>query len=55
MPQINVLDSTMFYEEVGTGAPFVFLHGNPTSSHLLRNVLPQIGEPAACPRAARRL
>jgi haloalkane dehalogenase len=45
MPQINVLDSTMFYEEVGTGAPFVFLHGNPTSSHLWRNVLPQIGEP----------
>jgi haloalkane dehalogenase len=48
MSQINVLDSTMFYEEVGTGAPFVFLHGNPTSSHLWRNVLPRIGEPGHC-------
>jgi haloalkane dehalogenase len=48
MPTINVLNSTMFYEEVGTGTPFVFLHGNPTSSHLWRNVLPRIGEPGRC-------
>jgi haloalkane dehalogenase len=45
MPAIDVLDSTMFYEDDGAGTPFVFLHGNPTSSHLWRNVLPRIGEP----------
>lgn len=45
MPTINVLDSTIFYEEEGVGTPFVFLHGNPTSSYLWRKVLPRIGEP----------
>ena len=29
--------------DVGSGVPFVFLHGNPTSSYLWRNVLPGIG------------
>ncbi|MFE4261192.1 haloalkane dehalogenase [Streptomyces sp. NPDC056883] len=45
MPVIDVLDSTMYYEELGApdGVPFVFLHGNPTSSHLWRGVLPRIG------------
>lgn len=38
----RVLDSTMSYRESGTGAPIVFLHGNPTSSHLWRNVLPGV-------------
>ena len=45
MPMIDVLDSTMFYEEVGAGTPIVFLHGKPTSSRLWRRVLPRIGEP----------
>ena len=45
MPTVEVLDSTIAYREAGTGAPMVFLHGNPTSSHLWRNVLPAIGEP----------
>lgn len=45
MPTIDVLDSTMYYEEIGTGTPFVFLHGNPTSSHLWRNVLPGVQGP----------
>lgn len=45
MPVIDVLDSTMYYEELGApdGVPFVFLHGNPTSSHLWRGVLPLVG------------
>lgn len=30
------------YVDVGTGAPVVFLHGNPTSARLWRNVLPAI-------------
>ncbi|MET9882788.1 haloalkane dehalogenase [Streptomyces sp. NPDC006430] len=45
MPTIDVLDSTVHYEErgrEGEGIPFVFLHGNPTSSHLWRGVLPRI-------------
>ncbi|MEV4020930.1 haloalkane dehalogenase [Nonomuraea angiospora] len=43
MPLQNVLDSTMHYRELGAGAPIVFLHGNPTSSYLWRNVMPAIG------------
>lgn len=42
MPVVPVLDSTMHYLEHGT-APFVFLHGNPASSHIWRNVLPESG------------
>jgi haloalkane dehalogenase len=38
----HVLDSTISHRESGTGAPIVFLHGNPTSSHLWRNVLPGV-------------
>lgn len=43
MPITPVLDSTIFHRERGSGAPIVFLHGNPTSSHLWREVLPAIG------------
>ncbi|GLW22072.1 haloalkane dehalogenase [Microbispora amethystogenes] len=42
MPSIKVLDSEMYFEETGSGAPIVFLHGNPSSSHLWREVLPRI-------------
>ncbi|MEU8640127.1 alpha/beta fold hydrolase [Amycolatopsis sp. NPDC048633] len=34
--------TTLSYVESGTGAPVVFLHGNPTSSYLWRNVMPQV-------------
>ncbi|MFB4299776.1 haloalkane dehalogenase [Actinomadura sp. NTSP31] len=43
MPTIDVLDSTMYYEETGSGAAVVFLHGNPGSSRLWRRVLPAMG------------
>ncbi|WP_188197318.1 haloalkane dehalogenase [Nonomuraea sp. SYSU D8015] len=43
MPIQKVLDSTMSYRELGVGAPIVFLHGNPTSSHLWRHVMPAVG------------
>jgi len=33
---------TMAYVEVGSGDPIVFLHGNPTSSYLWRNVIPHL-------------
>ena len=42
MPTIDVLDSTIHYEAAGSG-PFVYLHGNPTSSHAWRHVLPKTG------------
>ena len=45
MPDLDVLDSVMFYQDTGTGTPLVFLHGNPTSSYLWRNVLPRVGGP----------
>jgi haloalkane dehalogenase len=32
----------MAYVEVGQGDPIVFLHGNPTSSYLWRNVMPHL-------------
>jgi haloalkane dehalogenase len=46
MPTADVFDSKMSYVDEGTGTPFVFLHGNPTSSYLWRNVLPQFGNRA---------
>ncbi|MBS1677639.1 MAG: haloalkane dehalogenase [Actinobacteria bacterium] len=42
---IPVLDSNMAYREAGSGTPIVFLHGNPTSSYLWRNVMPGLGKP----------
>jgi haloalkane dehalogenase len=45
MPTTHVLDSTIFHRETGAGAPIVFLHGNPTSSHLWRHILPAVGDP----------
>ena len=39
---IEVLGRQMAYIEMGTGAPIVFLHGNPTSSYLWRNIMPTV-------------
>src|SRR6516165_512710 len=38
----EVLGHRMAYVEVGEGDPVVFLHGNPTSSYLWRNVMPYL-------------
>ncbi len=38
----EVLGRQMAYVEVGEGDPIVFLHGNPTSSYLWRNVIPHL-------------
>ncbi len=43
--RIDVLDTTMAYVDTDVGLPVVFLHGNPTSSYLWRNVIPLV-EPA---------
>ncbi len=37
---IAVLDTEMSYVSVGEGDPIVFLHGNPASSYLWRNIIP---------------
>ena len=42
MKYITVKGLKMAYQEEGEGAPIVFLHGNPTSSYLWRNVIPHL-------------
>ena len=44
----TVLDHKMAYVEVGGGDPIVFLHGNPTSSYLWRNVIPHLEKLGRC-------
>ena len=44
----RVLDTEMAYVDTGTGKPVVFLHGNPTSSYLWRNVLPHVASTHRC-------
>ena len=44
----RVLDTEMTYVDVGAGDPVVFLHGNPTSSYLWRNVIPHAAPSARC-------
>ena len=46
--RVTVLDSQIDYIDVGDGDPVVFLHGNPTSAYLWRNVIPHIQEFARC-------
>ena len=38
----------MAYYEVGQGNPIVFLHGNPTSSYLWRNIIPHVQHLGRC-------
>ena len=44
----SVRGRRMAYVEVGDGDPIVFLHGNPTSSYLWRNVIPYLAERGRC-------
>jgi haloalkane dehalogenase len=46
--QIQVLGSTMAYVEYGSGDPIVLLHGNPTSSYLWRDVIPELSDAGRC-------
>jgi pimeloyl-ACP methyl ester carboxylesterase len=50
MQQIPVLDSTLAYREAGPpDAPVaLFLHGNPTSSYIWRNIIPHVAKVARC-------
>jgi haloalkane dehalogenase len=50
LSQVTVLDSSIAYREAGDAeAPVaLFLHGNPTSSYIWRNILPVIAPVAHC-------
>lgn len=50
LPRRTVLDTTMAYREAGLhGAPVaLFLHGNPTSSYIWRNIIPHVAPFAHC-------
>lgn len=38
----------MHYVDVGKGDPILFLHGNPTSSYLWRNIIPYVSDKGRC-------
>ena len=46
--RIAVHGRSMAYVEAGRGDPIVFLHGNPTSSYLWRNVMPHLEALGRC-------
>ncbi|ABD55537.1 haloalkane dehalogenase [Jannaschia sp. CCS1] len=41
---VEVLGSNMAYVDTGDGPVVLFIHGNPTSSYLWRNVIPHVAE-----------
>src|SRR5690349_6337830 len=46
---IAILGSSMSYVTAGTSGPVVlFLHGNPTSSYIWRNIIPHVALQARC-------
>ena len=45
---LPILDSTVHFRDSGEGDPIVFLHGNPTSSYLWRNVIPRLEDEGRC-------
>lgn len=46
--RLDLLDSYLSYRETGEGSPVVFLHGNPTSSYVWRNVIPTVAANSRC-------
>ena len=45
---LDVNGKRMAYVEMGEGDPIVFQHGNPTSSYLWRNIMPQLADRGRC-------
>ena len=45
---VDVEGLRMHYVEEGTGDPILFLHGNPTSSYLWRNIIPHLSSHGRC-------
>jgi haloalkane dehalogenase len=46
--RLTISGRHMAYSEMGEGDPIVFLHGNPTSSYLWRNVMPHLADQGRC-------
>jgi haloalkane dehalogenase len=46
--RLRVGDAELAYVDQGSGEPIVFLHGNPTSSYLWRNVIPHVQHLGRC-------
>lgn len=46
--RIAILDTEIAYVDTGVGDPVVFLHGNPTSSYLWRNIIPHVEKLGRC-------
>jgi len=46
--RVELLGTSMSYVDTGAGDPVVFLHGNPTSSYLWRNIIPYLQPRARC-------
>ena len=46
--RVNVLDAEISYVDTGHGDPIIFLHGNPTSSYLWRNIIPYLSDHGRC-------
>lgn len=46
--QLVTPEATISYVEVGSGDPIIFLHGNPTSSYLWRNIIPHVSDLGRC-------
>ena len=45
---LRINGKTMAYVEIGEGDPIIFQHGNPTSSYLWRNIMPQLADQGRC-------
>lgn len=45
---VEVMGKKMAYVEMGEGRPILFQHGNPTSSYLWRNLMPQLASQGRC-------
>ena len=46
--KISIDGKEIAYHKQGSGEPIVFLHGNPTSSYLWRNITPYLHDQASC-------
>jgi haloalkane dehalogenase len=45
---VEIYGVSMAYRDIGSGDPIVFLHGNPTSSFLWRNIIPHLQSYGRC-------
>ena len=46
--RISINGKRLAYTESGSGDPIIFLHGNPTSSYLWRNITPHLESQGRC-------